>query len=345
MYDGILDDIRACVRLEAPRRVPVFALSEEFDVKWHGRYAYEDVCRDGDKMAEVWIAAAEEFDYDWVWLQVDDCFEIEPFGVGCHGEGNILRATKDYLAPSRETLGSLRVPDPLRAGRMPEKLKALRLIRKRVGERACVTGGLAAPFSAAGLLYGLTDALLMIHEAPDLLRETCEFLVECQTAWGLAQIEAGAHALWLGDCNAMSNLISPEQYRRFALEPCARVVEACRKAGGLVFLHNSEERAAHLALSVETGADVINVGPGIDIGTAKEILRGRACLSGNLEPIGLLMNGTPEAVAAEAGRIMDAAAPGGGFIFNTGEMNPRDVPAANMRAMMRAAKARADRFR
>ena len=26
-------------------------------------------------------------------------------------------------------------------------------------------------------------------------------------------------------------------------------------------------------------------------------------------------------------------------------MNPRDVPEANMRAMMRAAKARADRFR
>jgi uroporphyrinogen decarboxylase len=342
MYDGVMDDIRVCARLGVPARVPVFALSEEFDVKWHGRYAYEDVCRDGDKMAEVWIAAAEAFDYDWVWLQVDDCFEIEPLGVGCYGEGNILRATKDYLPPSRETLRGLRVPDPLRAGRMPEKLKALRLIRKHVGERACVAGGLAAPFSAAGLLYGLTDALLMIHEDPELLRETIDFLVESQTSWGLAQLDAGAHALWLGDCNAMSNLISAEHYKRFALEPCARVVEACRKAGGLVFLHNSEERAAHIELSVATGADIINVGPGIEIGAAKEILRGKACLGGNLEPISLLMNGAPEAVAAEAERIMDAAAPGGGFIFNTGEMNPRDVPEVNMRAMMRAAKAQTD---
>ena len=151
-----------------------------------------------------------------------------------------------------------------------------------------------------------------------MLRETCDFLVESQTSWALAQLDAGAHALWLGDCNAMSNLISAEHYKRFALEPCARVVEACRKAGGLVFLHNSEERAAHIELSIATGADVINVGPGIEIGAAKNILRGQACLGGNLEPISLLMNGAPEAVAAEAERIMDTAPPGEA-LFSTRE--------------------------
>jgi uroporphyrinogen-III decarboxylase len=29
---------------------------------------------------------------------------------------------------------------------------------------------------------------------------------------------------------------------------------------------------------------------------------------------------------------------GGGYVFATGEMNPRDVPAENMAAMMQAAK-------
>jgi uroporphyrinogen decarboxylase len=333
-----MDNVRACVRLEVPNRVPVFALSEEFDVKWYGKYFYEEICQDGDKMAEVWAAATEAFDYDWAWLQVDDCFEIEPLGVGCYGEGNILRATKDYLPPGWETLKRLKVPDPLRAGRMPEKLKALKLLRKHFGDRACIVGGNAAPFSSACLLYGLTEALMMIHIEPNLLRSTIDFFVELQIAWGVAQIEAGAHALWLGDCNAMSNLISAEQYKQFAMEPCAKVIEAYRKAGGLTFLHNSEEKIPHLELSTQVGASSINVGPGIDIGKAKEVLRGKVCLSGNLEPIQLLMNGTPEEVAAEAERIMKTASPGGGFMFNSGEMNPRDVPEANVRAMIRAAK-------
>jgi uroporphyrinogen decarboxylase len=338
MYEGVMDDVQTCVKLGVPKRIPVFALSEEFDVKRHGKYEYEEVCQDGDKMAEVWVAATEAFDYDWAWLQVDDCFEFEPLGVGCYGEGNILRATKDYLPPTRDTLRKLKVPDPLRDGRMPEKLKALRLIRKHFGERVCVCGGNAAPFSSACLLFGLNEALMMIHTDPDLLKAACDFFVDVQIDWGLAQFEAGAHALWLGDCNAMSNLISAEQYKRFAFEPCARVIEAYNRAGGLTFLHNSEEALPHLEVAAGIGASCINVGPGIDIAKAKDVLRGKVCLSGNLDPIKVLMNGRPEEVAAEAERIMKAASPGGGFIFNTGEMNPRDVPEANMRAMIQAAK-------
>jgi uroporphyrinogen-III decarboxylase len=178
----------------------------------------------------------------------------------------------------------------------------------------------------------------MIHTAPDQLKAACDFFVDVQIDWGLAQFEAGAHALWLGDCNAMSNLISAEQYKRFAFEPCARVIEAYNKAGGLTFLHNSEESVSHLEIAAGIGASCINVGPGIDIAKAKEVLRGKVCLSGNLDPIKVLMNGTSEQVAAEAERIMKAARSGGSFIFNTGEMNPRDVPEANMRAMIRAAK-------
>jgi uroporphyrinogen-III decarboxylase len=50
------------------------------------------------------------------------------------------------------------------------------------------------------------------------------------------------------------------------------------------------------------------------------------------------MNGTPEQVAAEAKRIMNIGKQGGGYIFNTGEMNPRDVPVENMEAMLKTAR-------
>ena len=106
-YKGCMDDVRAAVGLKQPKQVPIFANSEEFDVKWHGKYPYEELCQSGDKMAEVWIAAVEEFDYDWAWLQIDDCFEFEPLGVGTKGEGDILRATSAYLPAARETLDTL----------------------------------------------------------------------------------------------------------------------------------------------------------------------------------------------------------------------------------------------
>lgn len=338
MYAGLMDDVFTCVDLGIPKRVPVFALSEEFDVKWYGKYTYEETCQDGDKMAEVWIAAIENFGYDWAWLQIDDCFEFEPLGVGTKGEGNILRATKDYLPSRQETLKSLQIPDPNRDGRMPEKLRAIKKVSAHFGDTICVVGALAAPFSSVGLLYGLAESMTLMYSDPDLLRDTMDFFVELQKTWGKAQMEAGAHAIWIGDCNAMSNLISPEQYRDFAFGPCKQVVNELNRAGGLTFLHNSEESVPHIELSTDLGVSAISVGPGIDIGKAKSIVRGKACLMGNLEPIEILMNSSPERVGKEAERIMNTAKAGGGYMFNTGEMNPRDVPVVNMEAMIKAAR-------
>jgi len=68
------------------------------------------------------------------------------------------------------------------------------------------------------------------------------------------------------------------------------------------------------------------------------------------------MRGTPQQVAAEAERIVNlcraptegwhraklgterSLVPGGGYLFCTGEMNPRDTPVENMRAMIEAVR-------
>jgi len=264
-YDGVIEDVRRAIRLERPERLPVFACSEEFDVKWHGKYTYEEVCQDGQKMAEVWSAAIEEFDYDWAWLQVDDCFEFEPLGVGTYGQENILRATKDYLPPTRETLKSLVVPNPQTDGRMPEKLKAIRLLRQRFGDTVLIEGSCAAPYSSVGLLFGLQETMILTATDPDLLDEACEFSVELQARYIRAQVEAGAHAVWLGDCNAFSGMISLGQYRRFAFPGCKRLVERAHACGAIVHLHNSEVSVPYLLAESELGADIVNCGPAADM--------------------------------------------------------------------------------
>jgi uroporphyrinogen decarboxylase len=337
-YDGVIDDVRRAIALEKPRRIPVFACSEEFDVKWHGRYTYEEVCQDGEKMAEVWIAAVEEFDYDWAWLQVDDCFEFEPLGVGTHGEGNILRATRDYLPTTRETLAGLRIPDPQTDGRMPEKLKAIRRVREHFGDRVLVEGSCAAPYSSVALLFGLEETMMLTVTDPDLVHEACEFFVDLQTRYIEAQIEAGAHAIWLGDCNAFSGFFSLDQYRKFAAPSCRKLVDKAWQHGAIVHLMNSEVKVPYLLAEAELGVDIVNCGPGADIAQARKALTGVACFSGNLDPIEVLMRGTPDEVAAEAERIARIGSSDGGYLFCTGEMNPRDTPVENMKAMIQAVR-------
>jgi len=338
-YQGVIEDFRILRRGGTPGRVPCVALSEEFDVKWHGKYDYETFCQDGDKMFEVFRASIDRFDYDWAWVQVDDCFEFEPAGVECRGEGNILRATRGYLPATRESLAGLPRLDPEKDGRMPEKLKAIRKLREHYGETVLICGSLAAPFSAVGLTWGIEQSLLLLLDDPDLLHDAMEYWKEFYKRYVKAQKEAGAHAVWLGDCNAFSSMLPVPLYNEHVLGITRELVQYCEKdLDVLVWLHNSEVKKEHVLAHLPLGVSVENIGPAGDMRELREATRGRMPLSGNLDPIEVLWRGTPEQIERDVTRIMEICKPGGAYVFNTGEMNPRQVPEENMDACMATAK-------
>ena len=102
-----------------------------------------------------------------------------------------------------------------------------------------------------------------------------------------------------------------------------------------MFLHNSEISIPHLELEFELKPDVVSVGPAADMEAVLRVARGKTCIMGNVDPIEVLMRGTPEQVEKEVERIMAIGRPGTGFMLDSGEMIPRDVPVKNMHAMMR----------
>jgi uroporphyrinogen-III decarboxylase len=338
-YDGVVNDFRTIREKRTPARIPCVACSEEFDVKWYGKYDYETFCRDGDKMVEVIRAAVLEFDYDWAWLQIDDCFEFEPLGIHCPGQGNILRATHGTLEPTREVLDGLPQMDPLRDGRMPEKLKAIRKLRSDFGDSLLIVGSCAAPFSATGLMWGMEQPMFLMMDDPGLLRDAMEYWLAFYKRYMAAQRDAGAHAIWLGDCNAFSGLLSVEQYNEFIFDVTHQLVRfAETELDLMVWMHNSEISIPHIESHIPLGLSFESIGPAADLKAVRNTTRGRHAISGNLDPIEVLWRGTPQSIAGEVYRIMEIGRDGGGYIFNTGEMNPRDIPVENMKAMMKRAK-------
>lgn len=337
-YPGVVSDLRICAQRGIPSRVPVFALGEEFDVEQYG-VDYREYIWSADRMVECQLQAVENFDYDWILLHPDDYIEFEPLGVRTQADERIPPAAVYCPPASRETLGRLRLPDDTRAGRMPVHLEALARLKAAYGDNVVISGRCAAPFSATALLYGVGEALMLLLDDERLFRDTCEFFVELMSAWGAAQVQAGADAIWLGDCVASSGFCSPRHYADVAVEPAHRVAEAIKAAGGTVIYHAGEHSLAHLRIAAEY-FDIINVGEGIAMAEAKAALGGQVCLSGNAHPIKLMQCQDLDEVAAETTRIVEAGKPGGGYIFNTGEGIPRQVHPDVVRTMVRTAKER-----
>ena len=64
----------------------------------------------------------------------------------------------------------------------------------------------------------------------------------------------------------------------------------------------------------------------------------KVCILGNVDPIKVLLQSDAETVYEESRKVMETGKQNGGYIFNSGEMIPRDVPEENMRAMVKAGR-------
>jgi uroporphyrinogen decarboxylase len=333
-HNTVLDDIRTCVNLGAPSRLPVMALTEEFDVAQAGM-TYEEYAASAANVARVHIHGVEVFDYDWACIYVDDCIEFEPLGVETIGSGNIPRSVLTFLPATRESVRALRTPDPHRDGRMPILLEGMRKVRERFGDSILVCGRSPAPFSAATLLFGVQATMMLMYDDPPLLRDVMAFLVDAAEVFARAQIDAGAHALWVGDCSASSRFISVPHFEEFAAAAASEHIARLKALGALTIYFGAEKDVPHLQATAELGADIIGLSENADLAECKAAVGNRVCLMGNLDPINVMLNGTPGMVESEVARIAGVAR-AGGVLFNTGEGVPISAPVENVRAMVRA---------
>lgn len=317
--------------------MPVFALGLEFDLHTAGL-----TCAEGrthvDKVVQATVAAVERYDYDWAMVFPDDYIEFEPLGLRMRDDEDTPAMPAQYLPMDRETLRRFRIPDAKKEMRLPIHLDMIRRMKEALGDTVCVTGRIAAPFSALALIYGIDALLTNVLLDPALVHDSTRFFVDHQVAFGKAQFEAGADLLWLGDCVAASNFVSLEHVEEFAFGPAAEVAAALSKFEGHIIYHAAETSIPYLKLEAQLPVSAVNVGEGVSIAEVKRDLAPNRCLMGNFDPI-LLRDGSPDEVADATARMIRENTPGGGYIFNTGEGIMTNTPSENVEAMMKTAKA------
>jgi len=297
--------------------------------------------------------------------QSDGYYMAEALGMTTVSRPGTTPAPVAWPVSDLAQIDSLSVPDPLRDGRMPVYLGALRQLRGAAGDelavRACGTGA----FSLAGHLMGpegFVTALAMLDVDPDpvaerrltLLMEVC---TQTTITFSLAALEHGADVVMIGDSLASLDMISPAIYERWALPYerafFERVRPAAEARGALALLHVCGDTTPILALEAATGTHVIEfdwkVDPAIARRTVDAELARPVALMGNLDPTSVLLQGTPELVRREADRAIAAGVRAGAtagrddrasrpaFLLGSGcEVAPA-TPLANARAMVSAA--------
>jgi len=284
-------------------------------------------------LVEANLAVLEAFDLDIVQAISDPYREASDLGLDVEWPEDSLPVRRAILLQAPEQAAGLDLVAPEDGRRMSDRLEAVRRLRERVGDDAPVMGWVEGAFALASVLRGDTNLLLDIHDRPEWLKELLDRLVELGVAFARAQVEAGAHIIGLGD--SMGSLVSPRQYRDFVLPYEQRVFAAVREAGAIPRLHICGNTRHLLADMAASGARVVDLDWMVDLRKAALAFGPSGpAPCGNFDPVGVMLQGTPEEVEAAVRRC--AAAGGPRHFSAAGCEVPDGTPDANLLAHARS---------
>jgi MtaA/CmuA family methyltransferase len=258
-------------------------------------------------------------------------YEDQPPAVD---EENALLADKGRLA-------SLRVVDPGSGRRMSKRLAVIEGLRREMGALKAVEGWVEGPIAESCDLRGINRVMTDFYDDPGFLRELLSFVFENAMGFARAQVRAGADVMGVGD--AAASLVGPELYREFVWPWEKEYVEALRAMGVAVRLHVCGDVRAILPLLGELRADILDLDSMVPVGMARASTGGRQLLAGNIDPVRVVKDGTPEIVTRELGKCLEESA-GGPYAVNAGCEVPRRTPRENLHAMRAFARIRRTPF-
>ena len=180
-------------------------------------------------------------------------------------------------------------------------------------------GFAGVPFDGySDFLRGTLDACADLYERPEEVMAYCEE----QLAGMLQMIRMqgmmipGKH-VFMALHKGMDGFMSDEHYREFYWNHLQIIINAIIDAGMVPYIYTEGKYNSRLECLKEVPrGKVIYHFEEVDMVRAKKILGDTACIAGGF-PVYLLDYGTKEQVIDEAKRLIDACAPGGGFIFET----------------------------
>jgi uroporphyrinogen decarboxylase len=289
---------------------------------------------DPNRQMEAALALHERFDTQVMLTAMDLSVEAEAFGCRIHMTDYETPTVTGRLAATQSDVDGLRVPAP-GDGRTRVYLEAARRMVAR-SDGIPVLGGLTGPLSLAGRIFGMSETLEGTLSRPETVLALLEKATRFLTDYALAFRSVGAAGVIVAEPAA--GLLSPRDLARFSSAFLKRIVADVQTRDFAVVPHNCGARNIHLEAMRKSGAEIYHFGALMDLSDALRRVEGGVILCGNLDPIAVFHDGTPEEVHASTTRLLRTTKDYPAFVLSSGCDLPPRTPLGNLESFYRAAK-------
>ncbi|AOM02628.1 uroporphyrinogen decarboxylase [Cobetia marina] len=299
---------------------------------------FMDLCMDTARACEVTLQPLERFPLDAAILFSDILTIPDAMGLGLYfetGEGPKFRKTVRTAAE----IEALSVPNVERD--LDYVMRAVSTIRRELNGRVPLIGFSGSPWTLAtymvegGSSKDFRHVKGLMYSSPEAMHQLLDTLAQAVTDYLNAQIAAGAQAVQIFD--TWGGTLSTPAYLEFSLRYMEQIVAGLKpdsegnRVPVILFTKNGGQWLEHIAAS---GCDGVGLDWTTEMSDARARVGHRVALQGNLDPNALF--GTPAAIRAEVGRILDSYGQGPGHIFNLGHGISQFTDPGNVNALMDA---------
>ena len=236
-----------------------------------------------------------------------------------------------------EDVDALGLPDLKNAGYMTKIFDYYEYMRTHLDNDIPMTLGSAnSPFTIAALVRGTSefigDLVLNPEFAQKLLRKISDLvLIYLKEQQRIAGPEEFTRILLFDD---LSGFVNIDLFRKYVVPIYEEIYGAfpdCQR-----WYHNDSDTTPVLDAIAEAGIQIFHYGYQVDANYIKETIGDRVCLMGNVAPLELLRNGTPQEVDAAVKETIRKSGYHGGLVVAAGGYIDEGTPLTNIEAMIEA---------
>lgn len=311
-------------------RVPNLSIVMLFAAQYAG-IPYGRFASNYRSLVEAQTRTAVDFGLDILSTMSDPFRETADFGARVTFPEDDLPRCETLLLDEAGDWKELKPFDPLASGRILDRIRAVELFKRQMGEEYPILGWVEGPWAEFNDLASVGEGMMMLYDEPEEVAAALDFLAEQATRCALAQVEAGADIIGMGD--AVASLVNAEMYRGLFMPAEKKVIDAVHSRGAKVKLHICGNINHLLPDMVATGADIIDIDYMVDYEKAIQLAVGKCSICGHINPAQVILQGTPEDVAQWTTYCVEKG--DCSSIVSSGCEVPKLTPPENLRAIDR----------
>lgn len=246
---------------------------------------------------------------------MDLSLEAEAFGSTIRVSDDEVPTVIGHIVENQEQAEALQVPE-VGAGRTSIYIEAIGKACKLITDRP-VFAGVIGPFSLAGRLLDVSEAMIYCYDDPDMVHTVLTKVTDFLIRYIRAYKEIGANGVVIAE--PLAGLLSPVLNDEFSVPYVKRIVDELQDDNFIIIYHNCGGGTIRMIDGIlSIGAGAYHFGNAIDMTEMVKHIPADTVVMGNIDPSTQFRNGTPESIREATLSLLEACHSYPNFIISSG---------------------------